>query len=699
MSVKFTAELSLYTSAASYATVPSFAAIITGDVPVSGGGSPRPPPDSPTGQNCPPQTVCCEYDPESHTCIGGCCAKGTNCCPDGKPGSGNRCTNVESDPANCGRCNNVCPSGQRCSTGVCTSSCPAGLTLCGNACVDLSRDPTNCGACGNVCSSEACCTGKCTNTLNNDNNCGGCGIVCPPDRFCEATSCVCRWPMLECSGVCTDTSSNPNNCGACGNVCPGGKICQNGLCVCPSGSADCNGICRNLSNDTQNCGTCGNSCNGGNCVGGQCVCPPGSGLVPCGNTCANLQTDPNNCGSCGHKCNPGVGCFGGLCYCPGPQGWTFNSSESHCNTDPNTGGPVPFVQYAYDLIGLPPGRDWIDTCYCALGPANTPMAKLTPDFCKAQRGILGSITGATGIWYSQPDPYCCAPSAACGSVCCPAGQACTVQGCCPPQNVPCGDQCCALVFPPGSDPACCSGKCTDRNTNLNNCGSCGNVCPTPANATSTCTTGVCGFVCNSGYTRCGNSCVNLANDTQNCGGCLVVCPPNQACVNGRCVGPDCGNCQVCDLDSGTCGLPCSDPCTARSLRTQANSNADYQKLFGFLGTQGFSHDYDQAIILRQSGAAIGSGFEAHFGTSSAGDEALLSYGLDAGGKSTILALVRQQSSVQYVLCVDGNGVISKVIPPPEPPPSPGRSVAYSPVNRGPSTDVLQLSSRAEGRGR
>jgi hypothetical protein len=79
-----------------------------------------------------------------------------------------------------GTCGPICPNQGVCANGVCLSSCPAGSMQCaatgmGNAtpsCTNVASDPGNCGACGNVCpQGEACFAGQCVAA------CGATGAV------------------------------------------------------------------------------------------------------------------------------------------------------------------------------------------------------------------------------------------------------------------------------------------------------------------------------------------------------------------------------------------------------------------------------------------------------------------------------------------------------------------------------------------
>ncbi len=58
-----------------------------------------------------------------------------------------------------------------------------------------------------------------------------------------------------------------------------------------------------------------------------------------------------------------------------------------------------------------------------------------------------------------------------------------------------------------SSGSCCSGVCVDEQTDTNECGKCGVVCPGVTNGTAACATGSCGIVCNSGYVLSGGACI------------------------------------------------------------------------------------------------------------------------------------------------------------------------------------------------
>ncbi len=95
--------------------------------------------------------------PEPSAIPGGCSdPTQTNC--------GNICTDLTSDPNNCGACGVVCASGTVCASGACVSGtqCANGGANCNGTCTDLTSDANNCGACGVSCGNAMTCqSGTC----------------------------------------------------------------------------------------------------------------------------------------------------------------------------------------------------------------------------------------------------------------------------------------------------------------------------------------------------------------------------------------------------------------------------------------------------------------------------------------------------------------------------------------------------------
>jgi hypothetical protein len=119
-----------------------------------------------------------------------CSGPGLALCPGG-------CTDIRSDPANCGVCGWVCAAGDICQGGLCTlASCPAGTTQCGLVCINTSYDVGNCGACGTACAEGlVCCDSSCVDISSDPNNCGQCNTHCFTPLIGDAT-CV----NYQCNG-------------------------------------------------------------------------------------------------------------------------------------------------------------------------------------------------------------------------------------------------------------------------------------------------------------------------------------------------------------------------------------------------------------------------------------------------------------------------------------------------------------------
>ena len=89
------------------------------------------------------------------------------------------CVDLANDPKNCGACGSVCPAGMPCRSGSCAGSpCPlpilgslcnpdaGGLSdsfvCCASGCTDITSDPQNCGACSHQCDGgQTCQVGTC----------------------------------------------------------------------------------------------------------------------------------------------------------------------------------------------------------------------------------------------------------------------------------------------------------------------------------------------------------------------------------------------------------------------------------------------------------------------------------------------------------------------------------------------------------
>jgi hypothetical protein len=521
---------------------------------------------------------------------------------------------LQNDPNRCGSCMRRCTAANasvQCRAGNCQlGACTAGFGNCDgnptNGCeTDLRSTLNHCGACGALCSvpnaSPICAMGVCgysactmgfgdcdgnrtngceTDLNSNPSHCGACGRACASPNAtpsCSAGVCgytICNAGFGDCdgnraNGCETNTQTSPLHCGACGRACAPSNAtpaCTMGVCgysTCTAGFADCNmnpadGCETNTQTTGAHCGACGRACPPGQVCSCTLVCGPG--FTNCGGACVETASNPAHCGRCDNGCatppNATRTCTGGTC------GFTCTAGFADCNMNPADGCEVN-TQTATAHCG---------GCGRVCAPANaTPACTMgvcgytvcNPGFadCDGNRA-----NGCETDLNSNPS-HC----GACGRACAPANAtpACTMGVCsytvC---NAGFGD----------CDGNRANGCETDLNSNPSHCGRCNNVCPTPPNATRTCTRGTCGFTCTAGFADCNmnpvDGCeVNTQTDTAHCGRCNNVCPtpPNatRTCTRGMC-GFSCNrgfaDCNTNPADG--CELEEGSPCTMHSGCTE-----------------------------------------------------------------------------------------------------------------------------------
>jgi hypothetical protein len=158
---------------------------------------------------------------------------------------GSACTNMLTDPGNCGACGNVCPAGGTCSAGVCsTSACGPGAAGSACGCPNFQTDPNNCGACGIVCASGSCLAGQCATTscpvaAPVNGTLGSCPSLLASGSTCQfacnagygltgaATSCANGVLTAQaCGSPCSVTPPVNASMGTCPSSLPSGSSCQ-----------------------------------------------------------------------------------------------------------------------------------------------------------------------------------------------------------------------------------------------------------------------------------------------------------------------------------------------------------------------------------------------------------------------------------------------------------------------------------------
>ena len=484
-------------------------------------------------------------------------------CPDAKnprceAGSG-KCVPCLPDNDNCGSgkycvelngvysCNNGCAKDADCKAA--DDAGGAGeFACCNHVCIDAAVDTKNCGTCGNECAAGGlCCTGACVDPKTDVKNCSACGAACTTKNgtvACESAACVlkaCDVGFADCdksdaNGCEIDTNLDPNNCSACGKVCSianGIAACDAGACAigsCNDGFADCdksaaNGCEVTTLSDVNNCGACGAAC--GNVANGTSSCASGK---------------------CAVTCNPGyLDCDGKF-----DNGCEVDGSKDvvNCGTCANS---CPAISN-----GAPACKGGT----CGIGTCNAGYLD-----CDGNAATGCEVNSTKDLTNCGACGKVC-PGIANGTGACSAG-ACTIASC--------------LQGYADCDKAVNNGCEVSLQNDVNNCSTCGKVCPGVPGGAPACSAGVCGVgQCVLPQKDCdgnaANGCeVNLSNDPKNCGTCSFVCPavPNGApgcasstCSVGSCTAPyqncdanvvnGCESNSLTDLaNCGKCGTKCA----------------------------------------------------------------------------------------------------------------------------------------------
>lgn len=152
-------------------------------------------------------------------------------------------------------CNTRMPDGSLnnsgCASGTaCCGTCPAGQTYCNGECINTQTDPANCGTCdndctgGNACNTAVCNQGACGTTPNTGAPCNGGLGTCNASGQCIATVCAGKATASPCFPFDAGTCNNGGSTCRCGTDIHGNVACyENAFCnggpqQCAS-NADC----------------------------------------------------------------------------------------------------------------------------------------------------------------------------------------------------------------------------------------------------------------------------------------------------------------------------------------------------------------------------------------------------------------------------------------------------------------------------
>jgi hypothetical protein len=184
------------------------------------------------------------------------------------------------------------------------------------------------------------------------------------------------------------------------------------------------------------------ACGSSGVVGGDCA----ASHVACNGACVDAQNDPNNCGGCAHACDPGVACHNAIC-----KGPLLDGSAGNSNTAGESGASEAGASGDTSSSGNG-------------GSSGNGMLGQAGDNLDAGELSDAKHDGDTACLPPYKRPEACGN---CATKCTMAAPTCSPDGM--------GSYVCVLKC---DDPLKqCNGQCVDFNIDPENCGSCGNLCP------------------------------------------------------------------------------------------------------------------------------------------------------------------------------------------------------------------------------
>ena len=428
----------------------------------------------------------------------------------------------------------TCPTGKRNCNGTCidqsgccqASDCTGACTTCTNhACVAVINQDSQ--TCAGTCDSTGTCISKkgqlCTAVP------GGCaaGTKCSPDGICCDRAC---------SGSC-EACDLAGSLGTC-TILPSGAAPHSGHTAC-GGTGVCAGSCGasvdgSCTYPTVACGAA--SCTGlsyqatGQCNAGTCAVPAAqtclyacSTTAGCTGECTNGQkrcsgSQPQTCDASGTWQNTGNACSG-CATCSAATGVCVANTGAGCGT----------ASCTVDSQGnaeMTPAGSCSSSGTCTPGTPGQCAGGFTCASATACKATTCSTNTDCAAGY-----YCTGSGGTCSAkkgtgLACGAASECASNYCV--DNVCCGTSCslaaagcmgCATATTGGPNGTCAvkngatthacpavnPSTCVDFQNDVDNCGSCGNVCSSvglPSGATRACKYGVCDATCSPGNQLC-----------------------------------------------------------------------------------------------------------------------------------------------------------------------------------------------------